>query len=182
MLHCNWVIFGLNKQYNSTGVVITVIVIDRENKIYVIREVTLIEKSDFPSYTINYCKQILAISHDQCLQTQNANICDSQKLNFFQSFYNMGQRPPYVDVLNNRCDRAAICKIRISALPLMIERGRHLNIPRTERYCLLCKSNQIEDEKHFSYIVKNSILKETYLMKKYQIYLKMQVIKMLTTK
>ena len=67
--------------------------------------------------------------HDQCLQTQNANICDSQKLNFFQSVYNMGQRPPYVDVLNNRCDRATICKIRISAHPLMIERGRHLNIP-----------------------------------------------------
>ena len=42
--------------------------------------------------------------HDQCLQTQNANICDSQKLNIFQSVYNMGQRPPYVDVLNNRCD------------------------------------------------------------------------------
>jgi hypothetical protein len=39
--------------------------------------------------------------HDQCLQTQNANICDSQKFNFFQSVYNMGQRPPYVDVLNN---------------------------------------------------------------------------------
>ena len=53
-----------------------------------------------------------------------------------------------MDVLNNRCDRAAICKIRISAHPLMIERGKHLNIPRTERYCLLCKSNQIEDEKH----------------------------------
>jgi hypothetical protein len=34
----------------------------------------------------------------------------------------------------------------------------------------------------FSYIVKKSILKETYLMKKYQIYLKMQVIKMLITK
>ena len=64
----------------------------------------------------------------------------------------------------------------------MIERGRHLNIPRTERYCLLCKSNQIEDEKHFLYIVKNSILKETYLMKKYHIYLKMQVMKMITTK
>jgi hypothetical protein len=61
----------------------------------------------------------------------------------------MGQRPPYVDVLNNRCDRAAICKIHISAHPLMIERRRHLKIPRTERYCLLCKSNQTEDEKHF---------------------------------
>ena len=75
-------------------------------------------------------------------------------------------------------------KIRISAHPLMIEQGRHLNIPRTERYCLLCKSNQIKLKMKniFSYIVKNSILKETYLMKKYQIYLKMQVIKMLTTK
>jgi hypothetical protein len=51
-----------------------------------------------------------------------------------QSVYNMGQRPPYVDVLNNRCDGAAICKICISAHPLMIERERHLIIPRTERY------------------------------------------------
>ena len=84
------------------------------------------------------------------MQTQNANICDSQKLNFFQSVYNMVQSPPYADVLNNRCDRAAICKIRIiSTPPLMIERGRHLNILRTERYFLFCKSNQIEDEKHF---------------------------------
>jgi hypothetical protein len=49
----------------------------------------------------------------------------------------MGQRPPYVDVLNNICDRAAICKIRISAHPLMIERGRHLNIPRTEKKWLI---------------------------------------------
>ena len=37
----------------------------------------------------------------------------------------------------------------------MIERGRHLNIHRTERYCLLCKSNQIEDEKHFLLHCKN---------------------------
>jgi hypothetical protein len=36
--------------------------------------------------------------HDQCWQTQNPNICDSQKLSFFQSVYNMGQRPPCVDV------------------------------------------------------------------------------------
>jgi hypothetical protein len=86
----------------------------------------------------------------------------------------MGQRPPYVDVLNNRCDRAAICKIRISAHPLMIERGRHLNISRTERYSLLCKSNQIEDEKHF--------LLHRKKFNTQKIYMKMQVIKMLTTK
>jgi hypothetical protein len=37
---------------------------------------------------LNIIKQRI---HDQCLQTQNANICDSQKLNFFQNVYNMGQ-------------------------------------------------------------------------------------------
>ena len=50
--------------------------------------------------------------------------------------------------------------------------------------CIVYYVNQIKLKMKniFSYIVKNSILKETYLMKKYQIYLKMQVIKMLTTK
>lgn len=61
----------------------------------------------------------------------------------------MGKRPPYVDILKNREDRAAVCKIRISAHQLMIERGRHLNIPRNERYCPLCNSNKIENEEHF---------------------------------
>ena len=37
----------------------------------------------------------------------------------------------------------------ISAHPLMIERGRHLNIPREERYCPFCKNGEIEDEQHF---------------------------------
>jgi hypothetical protein len=36
--------------------------------------------------------------HDRCLQTQNANICDSQKLNFFQNVYNMGQNILIPDV------------------------------------------------------------------------------------
>jgi hypothetical protein len=35
-----------------------------------------------PWLNLNTIKQRI---HDQCLQTQNANICDSQKLNFFQS-------------------------------------------------------------------------------------------------
>ncbi len=61
----------------------------------------------------------------------------------------MGQRPSYVDNLKNREDRAAVCKLRISAHLLMIERGRHLNIPRNERYCNICNLNEIENEKHF---------------------------------
>jgi hypothetical protein len=31
----------------------------------------------------------------------------------------------------------------------MIERGRHTNIPTSERYCTVCKSGKIENEEHF---------------------------------
>jgi hypothetical protein len=62
---------------------------------------TLINNINSIKLNLNTIKQRI---HDQCLQAQNANICDSQKLNFFQGVYNMGQRPPYVDVLNNRCE------------------------------------------------------------------------------
>ena len=86
---------------------------------------------------------------DHCLQEQNSNICNNSKLKFFQSVYCMGDRPPYVDLLKNVCDRSALCKIRISAHPLMIERGRHLKILSNERFCPVCKTNQIEDEQHF---------------------------------
>ena len=36
----------------------------------------------------------------------------------------------------------------------MIERGRHSNIPRIERYCPLCKLNIIEDVRHFPFSCK----------------------------
>ena len=31
----------------------------------------------------------------------------------------------------------------------MIERGRHNNIPTSERFCTVCKSGKIENEEHF---------------------------------
>jgi hypothetical protein len=65
---------------------------------------------------------------------QNADIHEFQKLRFFQEIYNMGQRPHYVNTLKNRYDRSVICKIRISAHSLMIERGRYFNINKNERH------------------------------------------------
>ena len=85
---------------------------------------------------------------DQCAQEQYSNIKNSQKLEFFLSVYRMGKRPHYVDKLINITDRSMLCKIRISAHQLMIEKGRHLNIPKNNRLCPLCDSN-IEDEDHF---------------------------------
>ena len=39
-------------------------------------------------------------------------------------------------------------KLRVSNHKLEIELGRYRNIPSKERYCRVCKSNQIEDEFH----------------------------------
>jgi hypothetical protein len=61
----------------------------------------------------------------------------------------MGQIPHYVNTLKNRNDRAAVCKIRISAHSLIIERGRYFNINKNERHCPICKTGQVEDENHF---------------------------------
>ena len=40
-------------------------------------------------------------------------------------------------------------KLRVSNHKLETELGRYRNIPSKERYCRVCKSNQIEDEFHF---------------------------------
>ena len=61
----------------------------------------------------------------------------------------MGQRPSYVDNLIDIKQRAAISKIRTSSHTLMIEKGRHKNIPISERICQVCNSGHIENEEHF---------------------------------
>ena len=41
-----------------------------------------------------------------------------------------------------------ICKFRISAHSLEIEKGRYYNIPRENCVCLSCKAGKVEDELH----------------------------------
>ena len=45
-------------------------------------------------------------------------------------------------------ERVSISKIRLSNHTLMIEKGRHLGIEKTQRFCPFC-TNQIETEQHF---------------------------------
>jgi hypothetical protein len=49
--------------------------------------------------------------------------------------------------ISNFENRELITKLRISEHSLLIEKGRHLNIPREQRLCSHCKC--IDDEKHF---------------------------------
>ena len=42
-----------------------------------------------------------------------------------------------------------LCKFRTLNHKLPVETGRYINIPRNQRYCTLCNSNQFGDEYHF---------------------------------
>ena len=56
---------------------------------------------------------------------------------------------PYVRYVHNRGHRSVLAQFRSGILPLCMETGRFLNIPREFRLCLMCDDNKIEDETHF---------------------------------
>ena len=55
---------------------------------------------------------------------------------------------PYLNLSDFRL-RKTIAKLRCSDHTLEIERGRHKKIPRDQRICKVCLSNNIETETHF---------------------------------
>ena len=57
-------------------------------------------------------------------------------------------REPYLDHIKNIQDRIAFTKFRLSNHNLMIEKGRHQNIPSNLRHCPHCPGT-IEDKCHF---------------------------------
>ena len=63
--------------------------------------------------------------------------------------------------------RILLSQFRISAHDLEIEKGRHRNIPRSERKCKLCNLNVVENEYHFLLVCHfyRNILKKNF--KKY---------------
>ena len=69
--------------------------------------------------------------------------------------------------------RYYFCRLRMSANPLLIQTGRHINKHRNERYCSYCLNNNtfdIEDEYHFVCICPCfPDLRKKYINKKYRI-------------
>ena len=57
--------------------------------------------------------------------------------------------PHYVDVMKFKSDRSTLCKFRVGAHSLEIERGRYFQIHQQNRICLSCNMGEIEDEEHF---------------------------------
>jgi hypothetical protein len=57
----------------------------------------------------------------------------------------INERPAYTDTCKFKEDRSTLCKFRISAHSLEIEKGRYYNIPREHPVCLSCKAGKVED-------------------------------------
>lgn len=93
--------------------------------------------------------QIKERINDTALQKLESEIKQNSKLTFFSKLYKPNSRPPYVDHCKLRKDRSVLCKIRVSAHSLYVEKGRYLNIPLEDRLCRCCNSSEIEDELHF---------------------------------
>ena len=74
----------------------------------------------------------------------------SRKLEFYKVFKEYSTSD-YLQHLRNFNERRNLVKFKLSNHKLMIELGRYQSdhIPKENRFCPLCKSNQVENETHF---------------------------------
>ena len=101
-------------------------------------------------YVSSHVKYICQTLQDISLQQTNEKICDETKLSFYRNCKPLNKAPIYLNILSSRKKRSSLCKFRLGTLDLEIEKGRRKNLPRSERTCKICKSNQTEDETHFT--------------------------------
>ena len=72
---------------------------------------------------------------------------NSSRLNFYNSVTTQYRPEPYLTSCKKQDHRRALCRLRVSAHELKIERGRYHNVKRQDRKCTNC--DEIEDEWHF---------------------------------
>ena len=86
---------------------------------------------------------------DQYIAEWRTCVAGSSSLYLYKELKQVFEKSAYLDILNNNKYRNTIAKIRLSSHKLCIETGRHQNIVRNQRKCLLCNLNDLEDEYHF---------------------------------
>ena len=118
----------------------------------------------------NFVKQYVTRLKDQYIQHWREQCCNSNKLLLYKQFKNDFEKEIYIDYIDLRKFRTSIVSFRASSHNLMIEKGRHMNLPRELRYCIHC-TNAIEDEVHFLlYCPLYTELRSKYIDKKYWEY------------
>ena len=76
---------------------------------------------------------------------------DHNKLRFYKQLKGTFKVEPYIENICNRSQRAWLSRYRVSAHRLRIETGRYSSpvTPVSDRTCLFCDSNDLDDEQHF---------------------------------
>lgn len=71
------------------------------------------------------------------------------KLRTYQKFKTSLTRETYLDVVTDRSTRKHLAQLRTSSHKLHVETGRYNRLNISDRTCLVCVSNDVEDEVHF---------------------------------
>lgn len=82
-------------------------------------------------------------------QSWYSQINNSSRLSSYCKFKHSFEQEKYLNVITDKKYRIALCKFRVSAHNLSIERGRYDNISRENRICIYCNLQAIESEFHF---------------------------------
>ena len=98
----------------------------------------------------NAHKKLFTRQIDTYNQTALNNITNpDSKLRTYSLMKNKPGIESYLNTISNTKYRVALSKFRLSNHELMIEKGRHTGVIRTQRYCPICPDQAIEDEIHF---------------------------------
>lgn len=98
---------------------------------------------------VNYLPIIKRRLRDQYIQTWNASIRDTPKIEYYCGFKTTFELETYLTCIKNDNLRQQLSRLRLSSHSLEIEVGRYNGTVRENRICKLCNLNVVESEYHF---------------------------------
>lgn len=93
-----------------------------------------------------YIRQTL---QDVSLQQSTEKMENETKLTLLKNSKYLNKLPNYLRCIDSRRKRTLLSKLRLGTLDLEIETSRKDKIPRSERFCKLCNTGEVENEAHF---------------------------------
>ena len=112
------------------------------------------EYYDRPCFDITYftnakIKHYVGLMQQKYILYWQHTIQNSNKLEFLNTLKNDYTPSSYLGLTSKLSERKELVKLRIGNHKLSPRTGRYDQIPRVNRLCPICASNQIEDEYHF---------------------------------
>ena len=114
---------------------------------------------------ISYARNILFNNY---AETWHASVMSKPKLRIYREFKTNYGLENYIVFNLSRQERSYLAQFRCGILPLRVETGRFKNEPLSERKCMFCDQESVEDEFHFilhcpKYNIERQNLLEIYL-------------------